>query len=77
MVTMEPGIYFNDQLLNAAKGDSRGACINWPRVDAFRRFGGIRVEDNLAVTANGCENLTRNGFAAIAGSSGAVATPAS
>jgi Xaa-Pro dipeptidase len=76
VVTMEPGIYFNDQLLNAAKGDSRGACINWPRVDAFRRFGGIRVEDNLAVTANGCENLTRNGFAAIAGRSGAVATPA-
>jgi Xaa-Pro dipeptidase len=67
VVTMEPGIYFNDQLLNAAKGDSRGARINWPRVEAFRRFGGIRVEDNLAVTANGCENLTRDGFEAIAG----------
>jgi Xaa-Pro dipeptidase len=62
VVTMEPGIYFNDQLLNAAKGDSRGARINWPRVEALRQFGGIRVEDNLAVTANGCENLTRDGF---------------
>ena len=62
VVTMEPGIYFNDQLLSAAKGDSRGAHINWSRVDTFRRFGGIRVEDNLAVTATGCENLTRDAF---------------
>lgn len=67
VVTMEPGIYFNDQLLSAAKADSRGRSINWPRVDAFRKFGGIRIEDNLAVTASGCENLTRDGFVAIAG----------
>jgi Xaa-Pro dipeptidase len=67
VVTMEPGIYFNDQLLNAARTDSRGTSINWPRVQALRRFGGIRVEDNLAVTASGCENLTRDGFAAVAG----------
>jgi Xaa-Pro dipeptidase len=67
VVTMEPGIYFNDQLLSAAQGDLRGKRINWPRVAALRKFGGIRVEDNLAVTASGCENLTRDGFAAIAG----------
>ena len=62
VVTMEPGIYFNAQLLNAAKVDARGASINWPRVDFFRKFGGIRIEDDLAVTATGCENLTRNAF---------------
>jgi Xaa-Pro dipeptidase len=67
VVTMEPGIYFNDQLLNAARNDSRAASINWSKVAALRPFGGIRIEDNLAVTANGCENLTRDGFAAIAG----------
>ncbi len=67
VVTMEPGIYFNAQLLNAARGDSRGAGINWPRVDSLRQFGGIRIEDNLAVTAQGCENLTRESFAALAG----------
>jgi Xaa-Pro dipeptidase len=67
VVTMEPGIYFIDQLLNAARADSRSNCINWTRVAALRRFGGIRMEDDLAVTATGCENLTRDAFRAIAG----------
>jgi Xaa-Pro aminopeptidase len=31
-------------------------------VDSLRRFGGIRIEDDLAVTSSGCENLTRDGF---------------
>jgi Xaa-Pro dipeptidase len=62
VVTMEPGIYFNQQLLSAAQADARGASINWQRVDSLRKFGGIRVEDDLAVTASGCENLTRAAF---------------
>jgi Xaa-Pro dipeptidase len=65
VVTMEPGIYFTDQLLNAARADARGQCINWSRVDTLRGFGGIRIEDDLAVTATGCENLTRAAFGAI------------
>ncbi|MEJ0036856.1 MAG: Xaa-Pro dipeptidase [Gammaproteobacteria bacterium] len=63
VVTMEPGLYFIDQLLDQARGDHRGAKIDWARVEQFRRFGGIRIEDNLAVTAGGCENLTRDAFA--------------
>jgi Xaa-Pro dipeptidase len=66
VVTMEPGIYFIDQLLSAAKADSRAKSINWSRVDALRRFGGIRIEDDLAVTRDGCENLTRDAFRACA-----------
>jgi Xaa-Pro dipeptidase len=62
VVTMEPGIYFIDQLLNQARGDDRAAKINWPRVEELRAFGGIRIEDNLAITATGCENLTRDAF---------------
>src|SRR6266403_3971259 len=55
VVTMEPGIYFIEQLLNAAKSDSRSRSIHWPREESLRRFGGIRIEDDLAVTTNGCE----------------------
>jgi Xaa-Pro dipeptidase len=65
IVTMEPGLYFIDQLLREARADARGAHINWSRVEQLRRFGGIRIEDDLAVTASGCENLTRDAFAAV------------
>jgi Xaa-Pro dipeptidase len=67
VVTMEPGIYFIDQLLQAAQADGRGRCINWQRVDSLRACGGIRIEDNLVITDGGCENLTRQAFAGIAG----------
>jgi Xaa-Pro dipeptidase len=62
VVTMEPGIYFIPQLLEAARADGRGRHINWSRVEALAHFGGIRIEDDLAVTATGCENLTRDAF---------------
>jgi len=65
VVTMEPGIYFIEQLLAAARADGRGRYINWSRVEALAPFGGIRIEDDLAVTANGCENLTREAFGAL------------
>jgi len=66
VVTMEPGIYFIDSLLAGARADSRASRINWPRVEALKPFGGIRVEDDVAITAQGCENLTRAAFRATA-----------
>ncbi len=65
VVTVEPGIYFIDSLLSATRGNGLDRHINWQRVEAFRKFGGIRVEDNVAVTADGRENLTRSAFAAL------------
>jgi Xaa-Pro dipeptidase len=64
VVTMEPGLYFIPQLLEAARADGRSSRINWARLDSLRKFGGIRIEDDLAVTATGCENLTRDAFRA-------------
>jgi len=67
VVTMEPGIYFIPQLLEAARADdAQSRRINWTRVRALAKFGGIRIEDDLAVTAAGCENLTREAFRAVA-----------
>ena len=62
VVTVEPGIYFIDQLLDAARADARASKINWSRVASLRKFGGIRIEDNVAITDTGCENLTRDAF---------------
>jgi Xaa-Pro dipeptidase len=64
VVTMEPGLYFIPQLLEAARADARSGHINWQRVDSLRKFGGVRIEDDLAVTATGHENLTRDAFRA-------------
>ncbi len=64
VVTMEPGLYFIDQLLTQARATELGARINWSLLEKLRPFGGIRIEDDLAVTASGCENLTRDAFAA-------------
>ena len=34
------------------------ALINWDTVDWMRPYGGIRIEDDVLVTADGCEVLT-------------------
>lgn len=63
VITVEPGIYFIPQLLEALKASKNAQLINWARVNEFLPFGGIRIEDNLCVTAEGSENFTRDGFA--------------
>ena len=66
VVTVEPGLYFIDSLLAAARADARGAHINWPMVEALRPYGGIRIEDNVAATETQPENFTRDAFARLA-----------
>jgi Xaa-Pro dipeptidase len=62
--TIEPGFYFIDSLLGDVKKGENSRYMNWPRIDAFRKFGGVRIEDDVVVTDSGSENLTRNAFAA-------------
>lgn len=64
VVTMEPGLYFIEALLGPARSGPQARHIDWQRVEQLQPFGGIRIEDDLAVTADGCENLTREAFAA-------------
>lgn len=62
VVTIEPGLYFIESLLEAARGGAHGRYIDWREVDRFKPFGGIRIEDNVACTAGEPENLTRRAF---------------
>jgi Xaa-Pro dipeptidase len=65
VVTIEPGLYFIDSLLQKARS-TFAAEIDWKRVDTLRPYGGIRIEDDVVCTAGAPENLTRDAFAALA-----------
>jgi len=66
VVTVEPGIYFIDSLLGAARADERRPLINWEAVEELRPYGGIRIEDNVVTTTAAPENMTRDAFARLA-----------
>jgi Xaa-Pro aminopeptidase len=60
VVTIEPGIYFLDHLLDEPDVRRRhGDRVIWSRVDRLRGFGGVRIEDNLLILDRGNEVLTR------------------
>ncbi|KAM3665229.1 xaa-Pro dipeptidase isoform X3 [Ammospiza nelsoni] len=59
VLTVEPGIYFIQPLLEQALHDPARACfINRDVLQRFRAFGGVRIEDDVVVTATGVELLT-------------------
>jgi Xaa-Pro dipeptidase len=66
VVTIEPGLYFGDMLLEDLRNGPHADSVDWNRVDAFRPFGGIRIEDNVVCTDGAPANLTREAFAATA-----------
>ena len=63
VLTIEPGLYAIDMLLENLRGTPAESHVNWSTVDWLRPFGGIRIEDNIRVLANDRENLTRDAFA--------------
>jgi len=65
VVTIEPGLYAIDMLLDNLRGTPAEKLVNWERVAWLRPFGGIRIEDNVRVTAGDAENLTRDAFSAL------------
>ncbi|TBR07669.1 MAG: Xaa-Pro dipeptidase [Lysobacter sp.] len=64
VVTIEPGLYFIDMLLEELRAGPQAGSVDWARVDAFRPYGGIRIEDDVACTDDMPLNLTREAFSA-------------
>uniref|UniRef100_A0A8C4RZ68 Xaa-Pro dipeptidase n=1 Tax=Erpetoichthys calabaricus TaxID=27687 RepID=A0A8C4RZ68_ERPCA len=59
VLTIEPGIYFIDHVLDKALADPTQSCfIKNEVLQRFRGFGGVRIEDDIAVTSTGMELLT-------------------
>ena len=51
----EPGIYFIPALIDKSRSEGLyKGIVNYDRLDAYRDFGGIRIEDDLLVTETGC-----------------------
>src|SRR5436305_699618 len=48
--TIEPGFYFIESLLGDLRKSDNAKYIDWDKVDSFRKFGGVRIEDDVAVT---------------------------
>lgn len=61
VVTDEPGIYFIPALIDDWKAS--GHCkefINFDKLETYKDFGGIRIEDDILITDDGCRFLGKN-----------------
>jgi Xaa-Pro aminopeptidase len=58
VVTDEPGIYFIPALIDdwKAKGHC-GEYLNFDMLETYKDFGGIRIEDDILITKDGCRFL--------------------
>jgi Xaa-Pro dipeptidase len=60
VVTVEPGVYFVDAILDEALADpSKSKYLNVYLVKHYQRLvGGVRIEDDVVIRKDGIENLT-------------------
>ncbi len=58
VITDEPGIYFIPALIEKFKKEGlSGDFVNYAKLESYYDFGGIRLEDDVLVTADGARRL--------------------
>jgi Xaa-Pro aminopeptidase len=58
VLTVEPGLYFIPELMDLWQSQNRFKdFINYDKLEPFRKFGGVRAEENLVITKSGYELL--------------------
>lgn len=59
VLTIEPGLYFIETLLEPWRSSPFSRHFNWSCIESFKLYGGIRIEDNIVIRDNHIENMTR------------------
>ena len=58
VITVEPGIYFIPALIDIWKRENKLTdFINYQKLEEYRNFGGIRIEDDILITDKACRVL--------------------
>ena len=58
VVTDEPGIYFIPDLIDLWRTEGTNKeFLNFDAIEKYKDFGGIRIEDDVLITSNGCRFL--------------------
>ncbi|UTA69668.1 aminopeptidase P family protein [Emticicia sp. 21SJ11W-3] len=58
VVTVEPGLYFIPELIEKWKAENQfTGFVNYDRLEAYKDFGGVRIEDNCLITDTGYKVL--------------------
>ena len=61
VVTDEPGIYFIPALIDDWKASGHCAeFLNFDKIETYKDFGGIRIEDDVLITKDGCRFLGKD-----------------
>jgi Xaa-Pro dipeptidase len=60
VITFEPGVYFVPALIDRWAAEKKHAqFIDYAKLKGYRSFGGIRIEDDVLITKEGCRVLGR------------------
>ena len=58
VMTDEPGIYFIPDLIDSWRASGHCAeYLNFDKIETYKDFGGIRLEDDILITSEGCRFL--------------------
>lgn len=58
VVTVEPGLYFIPELIDKWKAENRFTnFVNYNKLEKYKDFGGVRIEDNCLITDTGYQVL--------------------
>ena len=61
VVTDEPGIYFIPALIDEWRAEKHCAdFLNFDELDKYKDFGGIRIEDDVLITKDGCRFIGKD-----------------